>query len=754
MKIPSSSIDDSVLLYRRNRATGEVAWNRPVDETLGLLSPDSPDREMPRTVSVWLQRIHPEDRAAVLDVFAAAGPSSGCLEYRLSRGAGDWRRVTDDYADLGENLTIGALRRSSSDVETEAKPFHWDFVRFFELSPDLFCIANHTGYFLRINVNFTRLLGYSETEFLSRPFLDFVHPEDVPATLGEVKKLNTGGSVVQFRNRYRDRRGDYHWLEWMARPIPEDNVIFAVARDVTEARLAEAQRISRLGSWEWRVGSDVAWWSDEQYRILGFERGQVVPSFQAFLDRVHPDDRDTLRARIHSTVHENAVHKFDYRILLPDGSERIICTEGHVETDAAGKPYRLVGTCQDITERRREQEERQALERKMQESQKLESLGLLAGGIAHDFNNLLTAILGNASWIETRLAADSALKPPVDQIVRATERAAEMCRQMLAYSGRGRFVLSFVDLNQLVREMAGLVQMSLSKKAELRLELADGPLLLSADATQIRQVVMNLLINASEAIGDQAGTIRVVSGLRQTDVGFAEGQSPDQTRAPGAYMFLEVIDSGVGMSAETQRKIFDPFFTTKFTGRGLGLAAVLGIVRGHKGAIEVVSELGRGSTFRLLLPHVPDGMPEAFESLETPRLTVPRGEGAVLIVEDEDGVREVIARLVATLGYDVLEARDGEEAIDQLRRSGDSIQVVLLDMTMPKLDGEETFRKLRQIHQGAPVVLMSGFSEHEIGGRFAGQGLAGFLAKPFTLETLADRLRAAIESRHVGPTRS
>ena len=630
------------------------------------------------------------------------------------------------------------------------RPPDWDIVRFFELSPDLFCIANLGGYFLRVNVNFTRLLGYSEAELLSRPFLDFVHPEDVPATLAEVEKLTQGGTVLQFRNRYRDCRGDYHWLEWTSRPIPEEGIIFAVARDVTEARLAEAQRISRIGSWEWRIGSDVAWWSDEQYRILGFERGRVTPSFHAFLGRVHPADRDKLRARIHATIHENAVHKFDYRLLLPDGSERIIWTEGRVERDADGNPYRLMGTCQDITERRREQEERQALERKLQEAQKLESLGLLAGGIAHDFNNLLTAILGNASWIESRLSADSALKPSVDQIVRASERAADLCRQMLAYSGRGRFVLSIVDLNQLVREMAGLVRMSLSKKAELRLELADEPLHLSADATQIRQVVMNLLINASEAIGDQAGTIRVVSGRRQIDAADAQRLSPGHALAPGEYVVVDVVDSGIGMSAETLRKIFDPFFTTKFAGRGLGLAAVLGIVRGHKGTIEVTSEPGAGSTFRLLLPHAPNAMPDV-NTPSTTRLTAPSGEGAVLIVEDEDGVREVIARLVESLGYDVLEARDGEEALDQLRRFGDSIQLVLLDLTMPKLDGEETFRKLRETHHRAAVVLMSGFSEHEIGDRFAGQGLAGFLAKPFTLETLADRLRVAIASRSVGP---
>ena len=328
------------------------------------------------------------------------------------------------------------------------------------MSLDLFCIANLGGYFVRVNGNFTRLLGYPESEFLTRPFLDFVHPEDVPATIAETEKLTTGSTVVQFRNRYRDSEGNYHWLEWMARPIPEEDIIFAVARDVTEARLAEAQRISRTGSWEWRVGCETFWWSDELFRIIGFDRSQGVPPFQAVLDRIHPADRDMLINKVKATICDHAPQEFDFRIVLPDGTERILRTDGRADRDETGKAYRLIGTCQDVTEKRQEEEERDALERKMQEAQKLESLGLLAGGIAHDFNNLLTAVLGNASWIESRLVADSALKPSVDQIVRASERAADMCRQMLAYSGRGRFVLSIVDLNQFVREMAGLVRMS------------------------------------------------------------------------------------------------------------------------------------------------------------------------------------------------------------------------------------------------------------------------------------------------------
>jgi PAS domain S-box-containing protein len=743
MTTASPPIDGSaLLLYRRNIALDEVSWSGSPRAVLGPFPTGGPDPEMPASLAAWLARIHPEDRDAARKAYADPGKPTTRLEYRLSLGPECWSLVRDDFAMFGDDVVVGAIRRANADIAEEAKPPDWDLIRFFELSLDLFCIANLDGFFLRVNVNFSRLLGYSEAEILARPFLDFIHPEDVAATQAEMTKLNFGASVVRFRNRYRDSRGEYHRLEWTARPIPEEEIIFAVARDVTDARLAEGQRIARVGSWEWRVGTDLVWWSDEQFRVLGAERSRDVPSFDFFLTRVHPDDRSLIRRRIRATIEDNAPHKFDYRIVLPDGTERIIATDAHLERDSFGKPYRLVGTCQDITERRREQEQRQALERKMQEAQKLESLGLLAGGIAHDFNNLLTAILGNASWIDSRLAKNSALRPSVDQILRASERAADMCRQMLAYSGRGRFILSIVDFNQLVREMAGLVRMSLSKSAELRLELSDEPLHLAADATQIRQVIMNLLINASEALGDHPGTIRVVSGSRHADAAFLGHCSPTMELAPGEYVVLDVVDTGTGMDAEMQRRIFDPFFTTKFTGRGLGLAAVLGIVRGHNGAIEVLSEPGKGSTFRLVLPLV---SAEATNSEEMHGLSAPRGTGAVLIVEDEEEVRDVTARMATSLGYQVLEARDGDEAVERLRVAGDAIRVVLLDLTMPTRDGEETLSLLHALRPAVPVVLMSGFSEREIGSRFEGRGLAGFLAKPFTLETLAERLRTAIE---------
>jgi CheY-like chemotaxis protein len=299
-------------------------------------------------------------------------------------------------------------------------------------------------------------------------------------------------------------------------------------------------------------------------------------------------------------------------------------------------------------------------------------------------------------------------------------------------------VLGCLDVNQLVKEMLELLQVSISKKATLHLNLAKQLPAVLADAPQLHQVVMNLVLNASEAIGDQPGVIRICTGSRP----------PGPEGSESGYVCLEVTDTGCGMDEATRARIFEPFFTTKFTGRGLGLAAVQGIVRGHKGAIEVESVPGRGSTFRLLLPAVREAVEPRQQALPSSQSW--QGEGTVLVADDEGWVRDVTARLLRSLGFQVLLAQDGEEALTRWQAAADEVRLVLLDLTMPKLDGEETFRVLHLLRPDLPVVLMSGFSEHEAAGRFGGKGLAGFLAKPFRLADLAERVRAALEVRR-GP---
>ncbi len=367
-------------------------------------------------------------------------------------------------------------------------------------------------------------------------------------------------------------------------------------------------------------------------------------------------------------------------------------------------------------ERRQADVARAELERKLLETQKLESLGVLAGGIAHDFNNLLTGILGNASLASAELPAGSPMHDYLGQINQSSLRAADLCKQMLAYSGKGRFLVQQLDLNRLVAETTHLLRISISKKAGLRFELAKDIPSIEADATQLRQVVMNLVINASEAIGEQSGAITISTGLARVDHAYLGGTITAPDLPEGEYVVLKISDNGCGMSAETQAKIFDPFFSTKFTGRGLGLAAVLGIMRGHNGALKVQSELGRGTTFELLFPRAGGAAEKPAAALSGRPAW--RGQGTVLVVDDEEPIRRMGARMLQALGFETVAVADGREAVAAFGKAPGKFTVVLLDLTMPHMDGEQAFTEMRVLKSDVRVILMSGFNRQESVARF------------------------------------
>lgn len=412
-----------------------------------------------------------------------------------------------------------------------------------------------------------------------------------------------------------------------------------------------------------------------------------------------------------------------------------------------GKPAELVATITDMTDLKSAEEKRHRSEQQMLHVQKLESLGVLAGGIAHDFNNILLAIMGNTSLALQRVDQGSPLEQHLLQIEKASEKAADLARQMLAYSGKGRFVLEALDLNRLVREMTSMLEVSLSKKAVLRFHLAEELPGIVADPTQIRQIIMNLAINASEAIGEKSGEIAIATGTLLCDSHYLADTWLDEHLPEGRYVYLEVTDNGCGMNKETVDRIFEPFFTTKFTGRGLGMAAILGIVRGHKGVIKIYSEPGRGSSFKILLP--------ATESAVLPPAAVNmaegwRGAGTVLLVDDEDSVRDVASAMLHELGFEVISAADGREALELYRRHGEGIALVLMDLNMPNLSGEEAFHELRKMDAEAKVILSSGFSEQEVTRKFLGKGLEGFIQKPYTLAALRAVMSQALSKKAPG----
>jgi PAS domain S-box-containing protein len=421
-----------------------------------------------------------------------------------------------------------------------------------------------------------------------------------------------------------------------------------------------------------------------------------------------------------------------------DGTKLYLRENARVFRDEDSKILYYEGTVEDITELKKSEAEKQKLKQHIIQAQKMESLGILAGGIAHDFNNLLQGIIGNADFAMMDLPVSSPIRECIDQIQKSGQRAAELSRQMLAYSGKGKFIITPINLSCQVKEMTELLQTSVSKKATIRLELDNDLPLIEADVTQIRQVIMNFITNASESLGDESGIITISTGTLECDNKFLKSTYVYENLSEGTYTYLRVSDTGSGMDEQTLSKIFDPFYTTKFTGRGLGLSAVLGIIRGHRGAIKVTSKPDEGTSFLVLFPVIKKKLPSITPDGET---TAQRnGSGIILVVDDEEIVRSLAERILVRAGFKVLLATDGLNGVNIFRQHANDIRLVLLDLTMPRMNGDEAFGEIKKIRNDVHIVLSSGYDEEEASERFAGKGLSGFIQKPYYPRVLTKKL--------------
>jgi signal transduction histidine kinase len=460
---------------------------------------------------------------------------------------------------------------------------------------------------------------------------------------------------------------------------------------------------------------------------------------------IYPDDLAAARKSTRATVAAGREDEASYRIRTRDGAEKWILSRGHSPgRDPRG--FRLFeGLDIDITAQKRAEEERLDLERKLLDGQKLESLGLLAGGIAQDFNNLLTGIIGNSNLLRIEPVQSEGAGHKLDAIETAAQRASDLCRQMLAYAGKGRFIVEPADLSSLVETLVPLLDVSVAKQAHLRLSLARDLPPVRADATQLRQIVMNLVLNAADAIGDRGGEIAISTGVMRADATMLRACQVGAELAPGDFVFLGVRDNGCGLPAEVRTRIFDPFFTTKFAGRGLGLAAVLGIVSGHNGALHVQSVPGTGSLFRLLLPAV-----HGATAAPSPAAAPPsdwKFTGRALVIDGDEPVRIVAAGRLKSIGASVQTVADGQAGIEVFRANPAAFDVVLLDLLMPGLSSDETLKVLRSIRPDTCVLIISGFSEADVMQRLADdRGPFLFLHKPFTRAALISSLRQLLSA--------
>lgn len=508
--------------------------------------------------------------------------------------------------------------------------------------------------------------------------------------------------------------------------------------ELVAQKLAQSEQRAAAREAMFRAFPDLSFRIARDGTILDYHVGRASQLFvppEAFLGKRVQDVLPGDAAREHLECVERAlageVVTLVYALPFPEG-ERVF------EARFVALDDEVYDVVREITDRVRAERERRELEAHIQHTQKLESLGLLAGGIAHDFNNMLCAILGLTGLSLRALPEDAPLAANLREIDSISRKCADLAHQMLAYAGKGRFVIENVDFTALVADMRELLRSSVSKRAELSFELADDLPLIRADVTQMRQLLMNFVVNASEAIAEEDGSI-VVRARRVDDARELSWWPSGPPPGSCPYLVLEVSDTGCGMDDATRARIFEPFFSTKFTGRGLGLAAVFGIVHGHDGVLAVESAVDRGTTFRVALPALDAA------SVATPHTPTEvdswTGAGTVLLVDDEEVVRSTVTTMLEALGFDVITAANGEEALERLREH-QRIACVILDCTMPKMDGPETLTRLRELGIEIPVLLSSGYGAVET--KIPEHGPSGFLQKPFGLEEVRQKLRSLL----------
>jgi PAS domain S-box-containing protein len=626
----------------------------------------------------------------------------------------------------------------------------------FDHAFQLMGVLDAEGTLLAANRSALSVIGQRPEEVIGQPFWEtawWTSDPEGQARLREAITTAGKGRFVRLEATHRSVDGSVRVVDFSLTPFRDDlgkvRWLFPEGRDITTQK--QAERGLRDSEEKFRQI-----FQRNQDGILLLEGDRFVDCNPAVLEmmccsqpellRMHPwelspavqpDGRPSPEKaqEMIRLAHEKGGHRFEWTHRRIDGEDFPV--EVTLTPFPLGGKEILYTTWRDISERKREERERIDLERRVLHAQKLESLGILAGGIAHDFNNLMTAMLGRLDLAASEVPQGHPAHEHLQILEEILDRATDLTRQMLAYSGKGRFVVGPADLSKVARDMAKLLASSLSKKVQLELDLSEGLPAVEGDAAQLQQVMLNLVLNASDAIGDQPGTIRITTGTELLDAAAVAGLHGELKPPPGTCVFLEVSDSGCGIPSEVQARIFEPFFSTKDTGRGLGLSALLGILRSHHGALRMASVAGEGTTFRLFFPSVggaaqvrPEGLGQSQDL--SPGLRV-------LVVEDEENIMESTRQILEGLGCEVVPARDGVEALERLAAEG-PFSVVLLDLMMPRLDGRQTLAELQKSHPGLPVVLCSGFSHQEIQGDWNGV----FLAKPYSRERLKDALCAAL----------
>jgi PAS domain S-box-containing protein len=688
---------------------------------------------------------------------------------------------------------VGRQRRAERALGESEERFRALAENAFDLVAEMDAEGNYTY----ANPRYQELLGHPAQELIGTRAVDLVHPEDRERTTAWFRDHGTPDHETFITVRMRHRDGGWRWMESSCGIYRAGGVdrIVANSRDVTrrmeldatlrrthdelevrvkertaqldsavaslKEEVAERHRVEhelRLSEERWRNLSELCsdmsyaicvepdgsltleWITQAVSRITGYSIDEI--NQRGWRSLLHPEDADRMAFHL-SAVTEGETREVEGRILTRDGEVRWLGLNVTGARSPVDGKLRILGAIRDLTESQRAEEERRRLEAQLVEAQKLESLGILAGGIAHDFNNLLAVILGNQTLAMSEVPEGSRLAKKLDRVRSAAEHAKALTSQMLTYSGKASISLKPLDLSGVVEEMRDLLEASTSKKCRLEISLERDRTMVEGDPTQLRQVIMNLVTNASESLRDRPGRVTLRTGLVRADAVYLAEAFGRGDLAEGEYVILEVSDSGEGMDEEIRKRIFEPYFSTKFAGRGLGLASVLGIVRGHRGGIKLATKPGGGTSFCVLLPPATRTAHPAPKA-DRPREAPVRG-GTILIVDDEEWVLELAREFLERGDFDVVTAGGGREALETLRGDlGKTIDAVVLDLTMPDLDGQETFLEIRTLLPDLPVVVASGFSEETTADRFPPDAIAAFVRKPYEPEDLIDAVRIAL----------
>jgi len=628
------------------------------------------------------------------------------------------------------------------------------FEKLFDKMPVGMVITDKSGRALAANREIQKMLGYSEREFREKENSAFYIREGDREKLYQA--LGRKGEVIDLEIPIKHKTGNVVWLDINISEMTfgkENPCYLLVAIDITERMRAEMElrenlentrlileaipgmvfRLDRDGIFlDYKADNSDLFREPEEF--LGKRFTEVLP----------PQVSGVMEKHFKSALENREVQEFEYELDV-GGKKRFW------QARLAGNPKKryVIGSVHDVTDIKDAFEKKLTVDRRIQEAQKLESMGIMAGGIAHDFNNILMAVIGNAEMAMEMVDSTSAARANIEEILAASSRAVDLTGQMLAYSGRGKFNVTSARLSSLVKDMKNLISSAVSKHIKVGYNLKDELPVILCDPTQIKQVLINIVINASEAIEEDHGTITISTGTTRPEEergGILRPSAEGATEDPGPRgecVYLEVADTGSGMSDEVKTRIFEPFFTTKFTGRGLGMAAVEGIVRGHRGLIKIDSAEGEGTVVRVIFPagggkraDLPNEMKKRPEQGKTIDI-----EGKILVVDDEEAVKNLACRLLEYSGFETIPASDGRAALTQFRRRRDEISCVLLDLTMPHMDGEKTFREIRGLSSEIPVIITSGYNEKDAMDRFKSLAPSGFLKKPYKRKNLLNKLR-------------